>query len=60
MKTIKNASIKHMDIQGHGFQYHLMLLIHLIKIIFFDDIPLISDDYNYIFGLVEVGKYHKN
>ena len=26
----------------------------------FDDIPLIFDDYNHIFGLVKVGKYHKN
>ena len=26
----------------------------------FDDIPLISYDYNHIFELVKVGKYHKN
>ena len=26
----------------------------------FDDIPLISDDYNHISRLVKVGKYHKN
>ena len=26
----------------------------------FDDIPLISDDYNHISGLVKVGEYHKN
>ena len=26
----------------------------------FDDIPLISNHYNHIHGLVKVGKYHKN
>lgn len=26
---------------------------------FFDDIPLISNDYNHISGLVKVGEYHK-
>ena len=26
----------------------------------FDDIPLISNDYNHISRLVKVGKYHKN
>ena len=30
MKTIKNASIKHVDTKVHGFWYHLMLLIQLI------------------------------
>ena len=61
MKTIKNASIKHVDIWVHGFRYHLILLDTFDKDDnFFDDIPSIFDDYNHISGLVKVCEYHKN
>ena len=60
MKTMKNAS------QTHGYtDAWISVPLDVTDTFdkddkFFDDIPLISDDYNHIYGLVKVGEYHKN